>query len=232
MLKPRRITWIIISIILIAMLILAFKIRNSFIRDTDIYSFINDNSIIYTSDKYEEDITKSFVKNKNIQNLKALEDISPIIVRVKVDDSAPRDLYEGTTLTKVIVEEVYKGSLEKEYIYLFEPFDVFEGENSNRFIYSIDGYNILKNDSEYVLFLKSMKDSTYTSERNIYLPTTTSLSKYKVENKDVSTVDKYKLENNSIKYRDVEDLDIITSDENTMNKYNEIKDEVIKKYVD
>ena len=128
MAKLRKFIWLIIIIILLGDFILAFNIRQSFIKDTDINLHINNKEISYESVEYEDDMAKSFIKNEDIANLNQLEKISPIIVKVKVDDSAKREIYEGTTLTKVIIKEVFKGELNQDSMYVFEPFDCYNGD--------------------------------------------------------------------------------------------------------
>lgn len=215
--------WMIIVILLLGAFILAFKMRDSFISDTDVNMYINDKDISYELVEYEEDISKSFTKNEDISNIKELEDISPVIVKVKVDSKSPREMYEWTTLTKVIVEEVYKGELDKESIYIFEPFDAY---STNPMIYSLDGYNIMNEDSGYILFLRDMKDSNYTPNDTIYMPTTTQLSKFSVNGDKVIKASNYEL-----KYSNVKKQDIISSNEKIINKYNNMKENVVNKYI-
>ena len=116
MVKIRKLIWMIIIIILLGVFLLAFNIRQSFIKDTDINLYTNNKDISYMSVEFEEDITKSFTKNKDISKLEQLEKISPIIVKVKVDDSASREMYEETSLTTVIIKEVFKGELDQNSI--------------------------------------------------------------------------------------------------------------------
>ena len=145
MAKLRKFIWLIIIIILLGNFILAFNISQSFIENTDINLHINNKDISYESVEYEEDITKSFIKNEDIANLDQLEKISPIIVKAKVDDSAKREIYEGTTLTKVIIKEVFKGDLNQDSMYVFEPFEWYNEDNLS-YLYSLDGYKIMNED--------------------------------------------------------------------------------------
>ena len=178
--------------------------------------------------EFEEDITKSFTKNKDISKLEQLEKISPIIVKVKVDDSASREMYEETTLTKVIIKEVFKGELDQNSIYVFEPFDCYNEDNL-LYLYSLDGYNIMNKNSEYILFLREIKDSNYTSDDSIYMPTTTLLSKYSINDKMLE-LNNVKLINNQVKYYNVKNLDIISDNSENIEKYNDIKLSILKKY--
>lgn len=228
MAKLRKFIWLIIIIILLGNFILAFNISQSFIEDTDINLHINNKDISYESVEYEEDITKSFIKNEDIANLDRLEKISPIIVKAKVDDSAKREIYEGTTLTKVIIKEVFKGDLNQDSMYVFEPFDCYNEDNLS-YLYSLDGYNIMNEDSEYILFLREIKDSNYTPDDNIYMPTTTLLSKYPAKNKMLIS-NNFNLINDQVKYYNVKDLDIISNNSRDIEKYNEMKLNVLKKY--
>lgn len=228
MAKIRRFIWIIIIIILLGVFVLAFNIRQSFIKDTDINLYTNNKDISYMTVEYEEDITKSFIKNEDISKLEQLEKISQIVVKVKVDDSVPREMYEETTLTKVIIKEVLKGELDKSSIYVFEPFDCYNGDNL-LYLYSLDGYNIMNENSEYILFLREIKDSNYTPDNSIYMPTTTLLSKYSINDKMLK-LNNVKLINNQVKYYDVKNLDIISDNSENIEKYNDIKLSILNKY--
>ena len=227
MAKLRRFIWVIIIIILLAMIMLAFNVRQSFVKDTDINLYINDKNILCTILEHQEDITKDFIKNEEISKLEQLEEMSPVIVKVKVDSNSPREIYEEATLTKVTVKEVFKGNLDKESIYVFEPFYMLT--NPPIIINSLDGYNVMDKDLEYILFLREMKDSNYTPDDTIYMPTTTLLSKYSINN-TILKLNSVKLINNEVKYYNVKGLDIINNNLKDIEKYNDMKLNVLKKY--
>lgn len=227
MTKLRGFIWIIIIVALLAMIMLAFNVRQSFVKDTDINLYINDKNILCTVLEHQEDITKDFIKNEEISKLEQLEKMSPVIVKVKVDSDSPREIYEEATLTKVMVKEVFKGNLDKDSIYVFEPFYMLT--NSPIIINSLDGYNVMDKDLEYILFLRDMKDSNYTPEDTIYMPTTTLLSKYSINN-TILKLNSAKLINNEVKYSNVKGLDIINNNLKDIEKYNDMKLNVLKKY--
>lgn len=227
MTKLRGFIWIIIIVVLLAMIMLAFNVRQSFVKDTDINLYINDKNILCTILEHQEDITKDFIKNEDISKLEQLEKMSPVIVKVKVDSYSPREMYEEATLTKVTVKEVFKGNLDKESIYVFEPFYMIT--NPPIIINSLDGYNVMDKDLEYILFLRDMKDSNYTPDDTIYMPTTTLLSKYSINN-TILKLNSVKLINNEVKYYNVKGLDIINNNLKDIEKYNDMKLNVLKKY--
>lgn len=227
MTKLRGFIWIIIIVALLAMIMLAFDVRQSFVKDTDINLYINDKNILCTVLEHQEDITKDFIKNEEISKLEQLEKVSPVIVKVKVDSDSPREIYEEATLTKVTVKEVFKGNLDKDSIYVFEPFYMIT--NPPIIINSLDGYNAMDKDLEYILFLRDMKDSNYTPEDTIYMPTTTLLSKYSINN-TILKLNSAKLINNEVKYSNVKGLDIINNNLKDIEKYNNMKLNVLKKY--
>ncbi|MCC3865139.1 hypothetical protein K0040_12735 [Terrisporobacter petrolearius] len=228
MTKLRRFIWIIIIVILLAMTILAFNVSKSFVKDTDINLYIDDKNILFTTVDHQEDITKDFIKNEDISKLEQLEKISPVVVKVKVDSSSPREIYEEATLTKVTVKEVLKGNLDKGSIYVFEPLYILTDPPIT--INSLDGYNVMDKDLEYILFLRDMRDSNYTEDNTIYMPTTTLLSKYSI-NDTILKLNSVKLINNEVKYYNVKDLDIISGDSNDIKKYNNMKLSILEKYV-
>ena len=227
MTKLRRFIWIIITIILLAMIMLAFNVRQSFVKDTDINLYINDENVLCTILEHREDITKDFIKNEEISKLEQLEKISPVIVKVKVDSDSSREIYEEATLTKVNVKEVFKGNLDKESIYVFEPFYILT--DTPIIINLLDGYNLMNTESEYILFLRDMKDSNYTPDDTIYMPTTTLLSKYSINN-TLLKLNSAKLINDEVKYYNVKGLDIINNNLKDIEKYNDMKLNVLKKY--
>lgn len=227
MTKLRRFIWIIITIILLAMIMLAFNVRQSFVKDTDINLYINDENVLCMILEHREDITKDFIKNEEISKLEQLEKISPVIVKVKVDSDSSREIYEEATLTKVNVKEVFKGNLDKESIYVFEPFYILT--DPPIIINSLDGYNLMNTESEYILFLRDMKDSNYTPDDTIYMPTTTLLSKYSINN-TLLKLNSAKLINDEVKYYNVKGLDIINNNLKDIEKYNDMKLNVLKKY--
>ena len=61
------------------------------------------------------------------------------------------------------------------------------------------------------------------------MPTTTLLSKYPAKNK-ILISNNFNLINDQVKYYNVKDLDIISNNSRDIEKYNEMKLNVLKKY--
>lgn len=218
------------SSVFIGMVVLGVLTRRSYINDININSYINDKNINFSTSKYEEDITKVFTKFEDLSTLEDLEEVSPIIVKVKVESELPRNRYYLTTLTTVRILEVLKGDINKDLISIFEPIDVTNIIDSNDVVTSLDGYNWLKEGNEYILFLRSLKDSHYSHDSVVYLPTTTILSKYGINRDKASKLDKEKVLKNNFKYSDISNQEVILYEDKNIDKFNYFKNEVLNKY--
>ncbi|WP_339228941.1 hypothetical protein [Aeribacillus sp. FSL K6-2833] len=227
----KKVSFIFIPIIMIIfMVVIGILTRNSYINDVDVNKYFNDKELNYTISKYEEDITKVFTKFESLKNLDELEKESPIIVKAKVDSKSPRIRYYLTTLTTVKVLNVYKGKISNDFISVFEPIDIIDAVDSAGTVNSVDGYNWMDKEKEYILFLRPLKDSHYSDDSVVYLPTTTVLSKYQIDESKVSLLDEDKMLNGSLKYADIKNQEVVLYEDQYVDKFNNFKRDVLNKY--
>lgn len=225
--KRTLISIIVFIIIFTGVVIVGIMTRNSYINNVDISNYSEKDNVYLEITDHTEDVTKDFKNLNEIKTLKDLEANTPIIAKVKVNPNSKRDQYYLTTLTNVQVLDVYKGSIPYKNIDIFEPISGMSLEDPKEdFISSLDGYNLMNDGKEYIVFLKELKDVNYSENKTVYMPTTTILSKYEVSN---DTINKLKPDD-KIKYSDVKNQEVLLTDENLIKKFNNFKDEVIKKY--
>lgn len=218
---------LVIIFILFLSVYMAVKTKLSYINDVDINKCINEiNTKLYIS-SYEEDITEVFTLNESVIEVSDLENISPIIVKVKVNPIKERRRFYLCTLTNVEVIEVYNGEVDENNIDIFEPIDIsINKENGEIIVDSLDGYNWMKESKEYILFLRPLKDSNYSNNESVYLPTTTLLSKYEISNNKAENLNINELVN----YYDIRNEEIFTDNYEIINKFNYFKDNIMKIY--
>lgn len=176
----------------------------------------------------EEENSKYFNIKTNLTYAE-LEKEADLIVRAKA--VGKRLCYMQCTKTKLQVLEVIKGNNVKnqDTIYLYEPMSYENG-------YEIDsqgGYNLIHDNDEYILFLKHLqipKGYRYKNEEQItYLPTTLLFSKYDLNSSDKMKVLREKdLDDGKIIYRNYADYEILATDQKKLDKFYELKRQVLK----
>ena len=204
-----------------------FQTKQSFIDDVNVRDAINQKNIHVEISSYNPDITEAFVDTDNINGLSYLEAASPFIVKVKVNPNLKRELYYFCSLTYVDVLEVYKGDIKDKTLAVFEPM-FFQNVDNQTHIYSLDGYNYMNEQDEYILFLKRSEDSHYSTFDYVYLPTTTIYSKY-----NISSNQEFSILPNSdyITYDSVCNNDVLFTDNNRCKLYNQLKKEISEKWI-
>lgn len=216
-----RICILIMTLAIAAALVVAGMVRASFV---DIQNMNLDDLLEYKvsggGPLYEEDISFS----------KLVAD-SEVIVKVVASE---RKFLQGTSLTGVKVISVYKGDsdLANSTIYVFEPcyFD-FEG----RLFFAYGGYNFMKYGEEYILFLKKwpymdyMRYNPFYRNKDIYmLSHNRGIDKYCTAG---VLFDKVLSPEQEYCYGQIAEYEVITYSQEELNKYNEIKKQVLEQFL-
>lgn len=154
----------VIFFILIICIIMGIYVRHSFQNDVSPRMYID-------NPRYKANITTNFnncyILPEEIKDLDALENASDVIVKIKVNSENKRYMHSMQTVTEADVMEIYKGDIEDEKIYILEPICYFkEGD----YVMSTDGYYWLREDEEYIMFLKRYEDIHVGKAKYIYLP--------------------------------------------------------------
>ena len=165
-------------------------------------------------------ITASYITPNSLQEL---EEISPIIVKGKFTGEREHDkdpnVIGPSTISQFKVDKVYKGKIYENTISVLEPFEIIDNDFNN-----IEGYIPMNENSEYVLFLRENK----TKEGRQYTIKSISFGKY-----NTSKNIKINPQKSKINYLEEAIInDFITESQEICDTYNEIKSNVLDKYLD
>ena len=231
MLMKNKIYYIIISVSVILCLIIGVLVKNSFYNKLDPQNLEKEvsNYIVVNLDDF---VGKLYFDN-NIEKFSELQKTSDLIVEIKLTGN--RSLYNQATLSEAEVLNIYKGKVKLgDKILIYEP--VFFLSDS---YYTASGYNLMKKSNSYIIFLKNLKvPKGYkykNDEARTYLPVSTIFAKYNTKLTDKQKIiDKTKLNNpnedKNLKYKDVKDNEIISTDIKIIDQYNSFKLSVLKRY--
>ncbi|MBX4266146.1 hypothetical protein [Clostridium estertheticum] len=226
-----KIYYIIISVSVILCMIIGFWVKNSFYNIVDSQNLEKEVSN-YSVANLDDFVGKLYFDN-NIKKFPELQKKSDLIVEIKL--TANRKLYNQAILSEAEVLKTYKGKVKQgDKILIYEPVSF-----SNDFYYTASGYNFMRKNNSYIVFLKNLtipKGYKYKNdEAKTYLPVSTVFAKYNIKytNKE-KILDKTRLSNegksNEIKYKDVKNNEIISTDVKTVDLYNYFKLNVLKTY--
>jgi len=205
----------------------------SYIDNVDLNEYLSNPElkVVYCGVGYDEDTNKGFIDGEKVEDIQDLESGSSIIVKVRLNESYERQLYYECVISQVEIEEVYKGDLKTgDKINLFEPADCY----TNRAIYCTAGYSLMQNDCEYILFLKSLKNTFFGEDDYVYAPSSTTYSKYLYDDREPKLFTSSEIEEGDettmLKYSDIKNEEIFLYDEEQYNKYIFLKKQVLEKY--
>lgn len=235
MTKGTKRYFILCLVILIFVIVLAIVTRFSFKGARTFKELQSSNGV----DNYTVQLGEAYERNdafKNVNSYEKLKDKSDLCVKIHVTDE--RKLYTNTVYTKAIVEKIYTSDCELnegDEIYIYEPvsfqedFEIYDASN---------GYQLMRTEDEYYIFLNKLpavKEYKKTkNEEKTYIPSTVKYSVYGVNGGQSQVLDKGRIEGDgeAYKYKDVKNYDILTTNEDELEKYNGIRtsfyNEVIK----
>lgn len=167
----------------------------------------------------KEIISASYVIPKN---LKELDENTPIILKGTFTGNRKIDkdinVIGPSTISEFKVDKIYKGSIENSIISVLEPFEIVNNNFTN-----IEGYIPMKENNEYILFLR--ENDTLVGKQ--YTIKFISFGKYSTEKEDNIVTQK-----SNIRYlEDVKDSEFIHESEQLCDIYIDIKGKVLDKYI-
>lgn len=164
------------SIVMVVVVIIGLVTRNSMVDDLSQSQYIDKDIMLQVWPEYN-----GVFKDDEIKTFDDLKESAEIIVKVKVDPDNKRTYFSDMTVSTVDVIQVYKGNIEDASISVIEPIFYYTEGN---YIASIEEYYWMREDTEYILFLKKLKDAHIGKHQMIYLPTTGRYSKYNINASD------------------------------------------------
>ncbi|OXM16587.1 hypothetical protein [Paenibacillus herberti] len=210
-------------------LVAGYKTKASFNSNVELGDYLEHSDMILSLDESQE--YSSIYFDNTIQSVEDLSAKSELIIKAK--PSNDRKNFTQAVRSMIEVLEVYKGNkqIEGTNLYLFEP-SHFYGKN----YFSLGGYQLMQKDKEYILFLKSLKKPTNYSysedEAKSYMPVSSYYGKFPIQHNNDSA--SYLLTrdelDNGIPYSKIQSWDVLTSKEEVLLRFIEIKQAVILSY--
>ncbi len=217
-------------LVVVVCIIVGRKTAASYIDNVELDKYLSNPklTVAYCGMGYDPLTNRGYLDNdeiKSIDDLLSGEDI--VVVKAKLDNSSKRKMYYECILSKIEIIDCYKGDLkEGEKLNVFEPVDCgYEDQ-----ILCTDGYSMMQQDKEYILFLKTLKNTYYGTDEYVYAPSSTLYSKYPVDNEkpELFTYEELEEPENLHLYSQVKDQEVYLYDKEEYEKYLKLKDEVIK----
>lgn len=203
----------------------------SYVDNTNLDDYLEKEnvSVAYCDMGYDAVTNQGYLDNDKIKELDDLITKDAVIVRAKLNDSIQRELYYECVLSQVQILEVYQGNVEVgTYINIFEPVDC----GFNNQMLCTDGYSLMQLEDEYILFLKSLKNTYYGEQKYVYAPTSTRYSKYAINDKvpDLFTYEELEGFSALQYYEEVKNQEIYLYEKDDYDKYLSLKEQVMQKY--
>lgn len=220
-----------ISVVLIILVAAIYggMTKASYVDDTDVTSQMEEASQRVVSIDDAGLYVDSYFNN-NIDSYEDLLEQSILVARVQ--PTARRVNYSLSVLSTVDVIEVMKGdkSLEKKTIEVYEPANFL----NRRGYISVGGYNLMKNDKEYILFLEYLKtEPEYPNKDEVeklgYKPVSSLYAKYPIDREAITQVlNRDTVDTSQLSYDQVIDYDILTYEDTILEKYRRMKETVLE----
>lgn len=226
-------TIIVIVALILAVFIVAAAVlfgqhtKKSFINNVDFNSYISNPKIEVMYDYYPFDKDYDiYGDGSEVETYKDLQSQADIIVKGKLDTDAKREIYVECILSHIEIDECYKGKLYNgEKISIFEPVNCTGIKDC---MLCAEGYAPIAENTEYIMYLKRLKNSLFGNDKYIYIPASIRYGKFKVskeapklfptsEFNDVKTVN----------YRKYKDNEIFLFNKKDFHKYMILKEDAL-----
>ena len=222
----------IIFVLLVVFCIVIGRITaGSYIDNVELEQYLSDQkvTVAYCGMGYDPVTNRGYINNDEIQGIDDLTTKDAVIVKARLNSEFQRKLYYECILSRIDIIECYEGNLkEGDSINIFEPVDCgFEDQ-----ILCIDGYSMMQPEKEYILFLKTLQNTYFGSDKYVYAPSSTLYSKYQVDSDKPKLFSYEELEEpESLHlYSEIKNQEVYLYEKEKYKKYLKLKDEVMKKY--
>ena len=204
---------------------------DSYIDNVELEDYLSnpDLKVGYCGIGYDAERDRGFVDPGEVESVKDLIAEDTVIVKAKLNCNFQRKLYYECILSELDVLAVYKGNLNKEdMISVFEPVDCYSKIKMD----CTDGYSMMQDGTEYILFLKPLKNTYYGDDKYVYAPSSTTYSKYALNDSIPELFPEKELEEIEFMnfYKDVKEEEMYLYDSEDYNKYVRLKKQVLDKF--
>lgn len=209
---------------------IGIKTNYSYINDISLeYLKSNSSSLNFTIVPY---IGKELIDEK-ISTITDLENNSDLVAKIEVSEE--RIFKTKTLLTKCKIKKIYKSKndlSENDYIYIYEPANyTFSYKSFN----STNGYNYMKTNNEYIVFLNNLNTPTNYKKSNIeslsYTFIDSSFAKFSINSDSKVIYVSNDILNTGKNYGNFIDYEYIFTSHDIENKYNNFRSEILNYYL-
>ncbi|MGN0393982.1 MAG: hypothetical protein ACI4EF_01340 [Coprococcus sp.] len=198
----------------------------SFVDDTNLDDYLsNENLIIeYCDIGYDENTNVGFVDGEKVNDIDDLIEADTVVVKAHLNKAYERQIYYECVLSEIEITQVYRGDYKEGDILLyFEPVDCICDE----YMDCTDGYSLMQEDKEYVLFLKPLKNAGYGESEYVFAPVSTTYGKFLLSESKPKLYkeDKIAYIDGQTLYKDNKDEEIYLYDEGMYEKYCKLKEQ-------
>lgn len=219
--RMKVLPYVCIMLAIIGSMVLGINIRNGWKDDTNLREYLHKDGMIMVSSDQEEDI--SFLSAEEVNSFDKLCRTADVVVRVRTKPQLKRIMYTQCTLTTLEVLDVYQGEVLENTISVFEPAYVNEDA-----VISVGAYQLMEDGKEYILFLKRIEYDLYPNGSSVYIPTTTSLSKYQCRKSKAMGETAIVSAEEEISYSKVFFYDAVVPDKQLKTMYDYYKEQIQK----
>ncbi len=217
-----KLIYTISALLIVVSIFFGIKTKNSF-KETSLDLDSNEFKNAYISIDEDEEYA-GYYFNNDIKNFEELFSNSDLVVSGIIEGE--RQKYNGAIKTSFKVNDVIKNSSEvpnlPDKIFIFEP-SYFHFDN----YYVQNGYNIMQNNNEYILFLKHIEKPEgydYKNDEAItFVPVSTYYGKFQLSNTEVPKVIST---NQQLTYQDIKNQSVVTEKQNVIETYQKIQSEL------
>ncbi len=213
--KNKKFT-VLIFLFIILSFIIAILTRISINEESNLSEVLQKLNNYQFYPNYEEDI--------KMESFKELQEESDIIAIVTpTGDSV---ILGDSVITKVKVDNILKGECE-EYLNIIEPVSLFYEnveEGNLSYVSSINGYNFMKQNKEYIVLLNKANNVDYSDE--LYVYHNVYLGKFPKAYKDIS----YKIYDDIDIYKTINSYEQVFDNIEAVNYYKDIYNQIIFEY--
>ncbi len=221
-----------ISVLLVIFSVIIGRItEKSYIDNVELDQYLANPSVTvaYYGMGYDPVTNRGYVDNDQVQCIADLMRNDVVVVKAKLNGKFQRKLYYECILSQIDIVKCYSGDLEEgDRVNVFEPVDCGFTDQ----MLCVDGYSLLQPDKEYILFLKTLKNTYFGKGKYVYAPISTRYGKYQVGDHNPKLFSYEELEEpESLRlYSEVKDQEVYLYEKDEYDKFLELKSEVMEKY--
>ncbi len=203
--------------------------KKTYINDTDFNTYIKNKElkVLYYHYPFDQ-LYDVYGEGAETIQYQELADSADLIVRAGLEEGSKREIYQECVLSELKVKKVYQGRAQGgDLLRIFEPVNC---TGIKGMLLCSEGYSPMQEGKEYILFLKSLKNSLFGPDKFVYIPSTLTYSKYEVSEQLPQRFRLKELENERLKYKAVKSQEVLLYNKNMYEQFLQLKKEVLENH--